>query len=362
MQPLKKLKVASPILTTIFLFTTIFSGTSFVYADETETTYYFLTDHLGSVDVILDEDGSVVERADYLPFGSDRLRTTETEAPDTDYKFTGKELDGETGLMYYGARYYDPLIGRFTTADPWEGDLLNPQTLNKYSYAVNNPLFFLDPTGMYIVKTGEVEKGDTLTAITSDINTHYGTNYSYNDVANINNIKNPDKIQAGQIIRVGTLDGWQPPTSSDGIGESYWNGLNESQQKIFNIHKNFYQSGLPETLDARNTAEWTDPRDAIAHNIGTSNNVEIRGIGSRAGQQAIYDQQGNLVTSPENMGTFDLVPPEFGNYHAHLRVDVKPWIEWGNSPADTSTTEERIQGMAKDIKGRYALDYLNYDY
>ncbi|PIZ70845.1 hypothetical protein COY07_06070 [Candidatus Peregrinibacteria bacterium CG_4_10_14_0_2_um_filter_43_11] len=49
--------------------------------------------------------------------------------------------------MYYGARYYDPVIGRFTSMDPWEGDLKDPQTLNKYSYARNNPVRYVDPTG-----------------------------------------------------------------------------------------------------------------------------------------------------------------------------------------------------------------------
>ena len=105
-----------------------------------ETVYYYLYDHLGGIDAVLDEDGNVLERTDYLPFGGDRLRTTSEVDSDEHYGFTGKELDGETGLYYYGARYYDPLLGRFTSLDPWSGDLLNPQTLNKYSYVINNPL------------------------------------------------------------------------------------------------------------------------------------------------------------------------------------------------------------------------------
>jgi len=113
----------------------------------TETTTYFLTDHLGSIDVVMDDQGKVIERADYLPFGSDRLRITDINTSETDYKFTGKEKDNETGLMYYGARYYDSEIGRFISEDPWEGDLSDPQTLNKYAYVLNNPIKFVDPTG-----------------------------------------------------------------------------------------------------------------------------------------------------------------------------------------------------------------------
>jgi RHS repeat-associated protein len=63
------------------------------------------------------------------------------------YKFTGKELDESDNLYYYGARYYDPAMGRFISADPVDGDLTNPQSFNKYSYVLNNPLKYVDPTG-----------------------------------------------------------------------------------------------------------------------------------------------------------------------------------------------------------------------
>ncbi|MFH0837749.1 MAG: DUF6765 family protein, partial [Patescibacteria group bacterium] len=126
-----------------------------------ETTYYFLTDHLGSVDAVLDEDGNVVERRDYLPYGQERFIHEELNAPDTPQKFTGKELDPETGLYYYGARYYDPVTGRFITMDPLllnldkmsqaqrNAFLSNPQNLNMYSYVQNNPVRYTDPTGMW---------------------------------------------------------------------------------------------------------------------------------------------------------------------------------------------------------------------
>lgn len=66
----------------------------------------------------------------------------------TDKKFTGQRLDS-TGLYYYGARYYDPTIGRFISADTFVPDFVNPQSLNRYSYCLNNPLKYIDPTGLY---------------------------------------------------------------------------------------------------------------------------------------------------------------------------------------------------------------------
>ncbi|OQY41799.1 MAG: hypothetical protein B6242_16870 [Anaerolineaceae bacterium 4572_78] len=126
-----------------------------------ETTYYFLTDHLGSVNVVLDEQGNVVERRDYLPYGQERAVHEELNVPETDYGFTGKELDSETGLNYYGARYYDPLIGRFVQMDPLllnldqmsqkqrNAFLSDPQNLNTYAYVQNNPVKYTDSTGLY---------------------------------------------------------------------------------------------------------------------------------------------------------------------------------------------------------------------
>ncbi|MBI5415119.1 M15 family metallopeptidase [Candidatus Peregrinibacteria bacterium] len=70
-----------------------------------------------------------------------------TFAYENNYKFNGKELDPETNLYYYGARYYNPKIGQFASQDPWEGDLTDPQSFNKYSYVRNNPLRYVDPSG-----------------------------------------------------------------------------------------------------------------------------------------------------------------------------------------------------------------------
>jgi RHS repeat-associated protein len=91
---------------------------------------------------------------DYTPYGEEIVHETSTDSK-TAYGFTGKEYEAETGLSYFGARYYDPKIGRFVSEDPAEGDLNNPQTFNKYAYALNNPIKMIDPNGKYPV-TSEV--------------------------------------------------------------------------------------------------------------------------------------------------------------------------------------------------------------
>jgi RHS repeat-associated protein len=78
----------------------------------------------------------------------------------TDKKFTGQRLDN-TGLYYYGARYYDPVIGRFISPDTIVPDPYIPQSLNRYSYCLNNPLKFVDPSGH---DTGDYDWYSALTA------------------------------------------------------------------------------------------------------------------------------------------------------------------------------------------------------
>ena len=106
-----------------------------------------MTDHLDSIDTVLDSEGNVVERQDYFSFGAERVTDAKEEAPVTDLGYTGKEKDEETGLNYYEARYYDSELVRFISVDPWEGELSDPQTVNKYSYVLNNPIKYNDPSG-----------------------------------------------------------------------------------------------------------------------------------------------------------------------------------------------------------------------
>jgi RHS repeat-associated protein len=77
----------------------------------------------------------------YLPFGETRLGSVPTNK-----LFTGQRLDG-TGLYYYNARYYDPTIGRFISPDTMIQNPANPQCFNRYSYCLNNPLKYTDPSG-----------------------------------------------------------------------------------------------------------------------------------------------------------------------------------------------------------------------
>ncbi len=124
------------------------------------TTEYTTTDHLGSTRVTTDASGNVVSRHDYLPFGKEvpvsygRSGVAGYIPPEQErvlQRFTGDEVDPETGLGYFVNRYYSGRMGRFTSPDPLgiaSADLTNPQTLNAYAYVYNNPLLYTDPLGL----------------------------------------------------------------------------------------------------------------------------------------------------------------------------------------------------------------------
>jgi RHS repeat-associated protein len=124
---------------------------------------YLTADHLGSPRVITDANGNVKARHDYTPFGEElahnpnlnlRSEAQGYVGDDVRQQFTGYERDDETGLDYAQARYYSSGLGRFTSGDPIntviEERVVDPQQLNLYAYVRNNPLKFVDSTGMKI--------------------------------------------------------------------------------------------------------------------------------------------------------------------------------------------------------------------
>jgi len=122
----------------------IFAGNMRIAMMKGSTIYRLHKDHLGSTIAITDTNGAVVESADYLPYGGD------TQPPGitlTNYKYTDQEFDPETALYNYVARLYDPVIGRFMTPDSIVPNPYDPQSLNRYAYARNNPLYYTDPSG-----------------------------------------------------------------------------------------------------------------------------------------------------------------------------------------------------------------------
>ncbi len=110
-----------------------------------QTIRYQLANHLGSAILELDETARIISYEEYYPYGSTAYQasSTLTEVKIKRYRYTGKERDEETGFYYYGARYYAPWLGRWTSCDP----LGIKDGINLYVYVNNRPIIAIDPIG-----------------------------------------------------------------------------------------------------------------------------------------------------------------------------------------------------------------------
>ena len=170
------------------------------------TTTYLTQDHLGSTRLLTGAGPTVISRHDYLPFGDEvdgsRYRagisgyTIPASPGPSRQKFTGKERDNESGLDYFGARYYSGPQGRFTSVDPYnpivdsedeeqfQAYLSQPQNWNRYTYAWNNPLKYYDPTGEAVELIGatDEERRKALEAIKQGVGSEAGGKLYINEV------------------------------------------------------------------------------------------------------------------------------------------------------------------------------------
>ncbi len=105
---------------------------------------YYQKDHLGTIRVVSDENGTVLSTHDYEPFG---LELPSQDFSFNTHRFTGHERDTETGLDYMKARYFGASMGRFGVVDVGRIDKYDPQSINRYPYALNNPVTLLDLNG-----------------------------------------------------------------------------------------------------------------------------------------------------------------------------------------------------------------------
>lgn len=123
------------------------------YNNTTPQVRYLHKDYLGSTDVITNKDGSVAESISFTAFGKGRSADNWSTAKSmptgtTQHGYTGHLQLDLFGLIHMGGRIYDYKIARFISADPIIQDVYNPQNLNRYSYCLNNPLKYVDPTGL----------------------------------------------------------------------------------------------------------------------------------------------------------------------------------------------------------------------
>ncbi len=139
------------------------------YQETEQTTHYHHTDHLGSINLITDGQGNIVQTLAFDPWGKRRNTTTWDPMLDLDISthffahkkpltqrgFTGHEMVDEMDLIHMNGRIYDSTLGRFLQADPFIQSPTTLGSLNRYSYTLNNPLNAIDPSGFFIARFEE---------------------------------------------------------------------------------------------------------------------------------------------------------------------------------------------------------------
>ncbi|EMY03511.1 RHS repeat-associated core domain protein [Leptospira interrogans str. 2002000626] len=120
------------------------NGVRIAALNEAGALAYYLTDQVDSVSTVLDDEGNTLSLMQYLPYGD-----TFVQRGDLNFspKFNSQELDRESGFYFYNARFYDPGIARFTSADTIIDGELDTQGWNRFSYVKGNPIGAKDPTG-----------------------------------------------------------------------------------------------------------------------------------------------------------------------------------------------------------------------
>lgn len=174
----KRIKKVTDTETTVFVYSAgkLIAEYSTASPPTSPTTSYTMTDQLGSPRVLTNSFGEVVSRRDFMPFGEELYADAQNRTPARKFstsgadsvrkRFTGYEKDIETGLDFAEARYYNNQHARFTAVDPLiaSGRSADPQTFNRYSYVMNNPLVLTDPTGLQAASDPETIYGGTTRA------------------------------------------------------------------------------------------------------------------------------------------------------------------------------------------------------
>jgi RHS repeat-associated protein len=119
-----------------------------------EMIFFYHKDHLGSSTQISDPGANIIQHIEYLPYGETFFERRLDDYWTTPYKFNAKELDAETGLYYYGARYYTPEVSIWLSVDPLADKY---PSMSPFMYCLGNPVKLIDPTGMSAVGPDEWE-------------------------------------------------------------------------------------------------------------------------------------------------------------------------------------------------------------
>ena len=222
-----------------------------------ENTLYYHTDHLGSSGYVTDKKGEFYEHTEYTSSGESWVNEKVTGNANLPFKYTGKEMDAETGLYYYGARYYDARTSRFISADDRFDDLYSSAGLNIFSYCHNNPINMVDPDGHESKTLGWFRKKDMDTPKSRQARQAKAEKHQYNKPFR-------NKVEAAKEKNQGKIVESSPKrTSEDGYPEwAYDLRLKGLFDSLYNDRKNQISADILEQLgEAYIKSVYDNPKD-----------------------------------------------------------------------------------------------------
>ena len=172
-------------------------GYGYIPTDTTniEDIFFYHSDHLGSTSYITDAKANITQFDAYLPYG-ELLVDEHTSSEDMPYKFNGKELDQETGLYYYGARYMNPVASIWYGVDPLTEKYI---TIGAYVYCAGNPIRLIDPDGKKIDLTNMSEQEKD--RYTQQIKTERDASSLFNTIyTTLENSEDTYTVKFGQVL------------------------------------------------------------------------------------------------------------------------------------------------------------------
>jgi RHS repeat-associated protein len=293
--------------------------------DPLEGVLYRHADHLGSTAILMDTNGTIIERAVYLPYGgSVDQQDASTSTPE--FGYTGQRFVEAAGIYDYNARMYDPALGRFLQPDPIVPEPFNSQSLNRYSYVLNNPANLIDPTGNW------------------EAVMRFGTTYGGNGGSNFASFSISSGSNGNYTAMLATMDGKvalylsQYGGGFGRLGDSYL---------VYQFPSNKQSSGSKQSyLDSVGSGNYNQSQSRIS-----PYDTAIDGLkrtGAEASSKNEYwglirrDSNGNAyATEPKLLGKHggimgDIPADAVGDYHNQT---TKEAFSMGAPPDDYSTAE-----------------------
>ena len=259
---------------------------------------YFLTDHLGSVRVIVDGNGGVLERNDYYPFGARHVRSDYPQLAANRFKYTGKEVQvtGELNYLDHGARMYDSGLGRWFGMDPMAEKY---GSWSPFNYTLNSPIRFIDPNGMWV---------DTWIVNSYGYIEYFKNNYedrlyfANKDWELVSYMKVKDRRILDQLVRHTTIDDKMDPAYERDL--SFATGGENMQSEMFRTFL-----FLADNTDVEwRIDHYLDDRGASKYSLGT-----------------LHDT--GLSPGAEHMGHSAESVKAFIHSHPNIATDTKSEIE-----------------------------------